>query len=258
MRRSPPVISLCLLSACLATVGCEGKRETPKPLKIALPSASPTPAAVVLYADIFRRRLVPPGTDTNIDRVQTALAKHPKDPKAQRAVGLAYYAAGGYEAAIKTLEPLHNTDPEAQAYLGFAHMGLGNHEQALVCLKGLGLQSKLPKPLLSAVRLEQGNLAFQVVKQDAEAEACYNAALALSPTGEGYLALGLLKASQSKTKEAQDALQRAAALLPAGKLRAAAFVALGRLEGDPAKARAWYEKTRKDDPENPWLKKLSQ
>ena len=69
--------------------------------------------------------------------------------------------------------------------------------------------------------------------------------------------MGLLKASQGKLSEAKDLLLIATKVLSPGKARATAFAALGRLESDPVKARAWYEKTREDDPENAWLKKLS-
>jgi tetratricopeptide (TPR) repeat protein len=239
----------------LLPLGCESKREAPKPLEIRLPNASPTPSpTVVLYADIFRRRLVPPGTDTNIDRVQTALAKQPGDLKAQKAVGLAYYAAGGYEAAIKKLIGLD--DPEAQLYLGYAHMGLGNHPEALAALKKVRFGTVSSKQYGEA-ELEQGNIYFQVLKQDDKAEVHYFASIKEDRNMEAQVALGLLKASQGKTKEAQKNLLGAVKSLPAGRVRAAAFAALGRLEGDPAKARAWYAKGREDDPENPWLKKLS-
>ncbi|MBB6051396.1 tetratricopeptide repeat protein [Armatimonas rosea] len=252
MKLSPWVYLFLLAS------GCEGPREKPKPLEIKLPAASPTPAStVVLYADIFRRRLVPPGTDTNVDRVETELAKHPKDPKALKAVGLAYYAAGGYEAAIKRLTGLE--DPEAQLYLGYSQMALGNHTEALAALGKLTPNTAgLTEKQLGQALLEQGNIYFQALKKDDKAEAWYRIALRYDSSGEATLALGLLKASQGKTGEAQKSLVKASETLPAGKLRAAAFAALGRLESDPAKARAWYDKTRKDDPENPWLKKLAQ
>lgn len=229
-------------------VGCESKRDAPKPLSVSLPSAAnPTPAPVLgLFSDIYRRRVVPPGTDTNVDRVETALAKHPKDTNALKAVGLAYYAAGGYEAAIKRLTGL--TDPEAQLYLGFAQMGLNHDAEALTALK---------KAKGAVALMEQGNLYFQVLKKDEEAEKCFTAALVGEMHGEAALALGLLQASHGKVDAARKFLRDASETLPGGKARAAAFAALGRLESDPDKARAWYEKTRKDDPENPWLKKLS-
>lgn len=254
MRFLPFPLSLVLVGAL---VGCEGKREAPKPLKVNLPAASPSPSPeIVLFADLFRRRPVPPGTDTNVDRVETTLAENPNDLGARRAVGLAYYAAGGYEAAIRRLEGL--TDPIAQLYLGLAQMALGNKEPALVALKGLGPQSKLPKNLLAVARLELGTLYFQVVKDDAAAEVCFNDAVRLGLEGEARLGLGLLRASQGKTEPARRELLQATQLLPKGKARAAAFAALGRLERDPQKARAWYDKTRDDDPENPWLQKLLQ
>ena len=232
-------------------VGCEGKREAPKPLAVSLPSASAAPTLPLgLFADIYRRRPVPPGTQTSVDRVETELAKNPTDTKRLKAVGLAYYAAGGYEAAIKKLTGL-DTDSEAQLYLGFAHMGLNNYAEALTALK---------KAKGAVALLEQGNLYFQVPKQDDEAEKYFKAALKRDTGdthGEAALALGLLQASQGKSEPAQKLLHDASEVLPAGKARATAFAALGRLESDPAKARAWYEKTRKDDPENPWLKKLS-
>ena len=206
---------LCFLPL-LTLVGCEGKRETPKPLSVAIPGAATATPAPLLFADIFRRRPVPPGTDTNVDRVQTERAKHPDSPQANKAVGLAYYAAGGYEAAIQSLTGL--ADPEAQLYLGYAHQGLGEYELA---------------------------------------EKSYVAAQKASTRGEALSALGLLRANQGKSKLAQETLLLAVKSLSSGKLRATAFAALGRLESDPAKARAWYDKTRKDDPENPWLQKLS-
>ncbi len=231
----------------LFLVGCEGKREAPKPLAVALPNASPAVATPtpMLFADIYRRRLVPPGTETNVDRAETALTKAPKDPKALKAVGLAYYAAGGYEAAIRKLTGL--TDPEAQLYLGLAHLGLGNYSEAESVLKNA------PGPVAA---LELGNLYFRALQQDEKAETCFVAAQQGDTTGEALLALGLLKASQGKTAEAQKNLVKATAKLPVGKARAAAFAALGRLESDPVKARGWYDKTRQDDPENSWLKKL--
>lgn len=231
----------------LFLVGCEGKREAPKPLNVSLPNASPVAATPtpMLFADIYRRRTVPRGTETNVDRVETELAKHPDNPQANKAVGLAYYAAGGYEAAIKKLTGL--TDPEAQLYLGLAHLGLGNYPEAESALK------KAPGPVAA---LELGNLYFRALQQDTQAEKCFVAAQQGDMAGEALLALGLLKASQGKTLEAQKNLLAASQKLPAGKARAAAFAALGRLESDPAKARAWYDKTRQDDPENPWLKKL--
>jgi tetratricopeptide (TPR) repeat protein len=239
-------------------VGCEGKRETPKPLTIALPATSPTPApaaSLILFTDIFKRRLVPPGTDINVDRVETELAKHPDDPKAQKAVGLAYYAAGGYEAAIKRLKNL--TAPEAQLYLGYAQMALGNYNEALEALGKIRPGVGVSLEQYGESQLELGNIYFQVLKQDDKAEIRYFSAVKESHNVEAQVALGLLKASQGKTKQAQGNLQSAAARLPAGKLRAVAFASLGRLESDPVKARQWYEKTRKDDPENPWLKTLS-
>lgn len=250
MKLSPWVYLFLLAS------GCEGPREKPKPLEIKLPAASPTPApTVVLYADIFRRRLVPPGTDTNVDRVETALARHPKDPKALKAVGLAYYAAGGYDAAIKRLTSLD--DPEAQLYLGYSQMALGNHTEALAALKNIRFGTVSLKQYGEA-ELEQGNIYFQVLKQDDKAEVHYVFAIKESRNLEAMVALSLLKASNGKTKEAREGLLGAVKELPAGKLRAAAFAALGRLESDPAKARAWYDKTRKDDPQNAWLQKLAQ
>ena len=229
-------------------LGCESKREAPKPLAVSLPGASATPTLPLgLFADIYCRRPVPPGTQTSVDRVETELAKNPTDTKRLKAVGLAYYAAGGYEAAIKKLTGLES-DSEAQLYLGFAHMGLNNYAEALTALK---------KARGTVALLEQGNLYFQVLKKDDEAEKCFRAALEGDTHGEAALALGLLQASQGRSEPAQKLLHDASEVLPAGKARATAFAALGRLESDPAKARAWYEKTRKDDPENPWLKKLS-
>ena len=229
----------------LFLVGCEGKRDAPKPLNVSLPKASLATPTPMLFADIYRRRLVPPGTETNIDRAETELAKHPDNPQANKAVGLAYYAAGGYEAAIKKL--MGQADPEAQLYLGLAHLGLGNYPEAESALK------KAPGPVAA---LELGNLYFQALQQDEQAEKCFLKAQRGDTVGEALLALGLLKASQGKTTEAQKHLRSASEKLTAGKARAAAFAALGRLESDPAKARAWYDKTRQDDPENSWLKKL--
>ena len=208
--------SLWLLCFVGTLVGCEGKRETPKLLNVAIPGAAIATPAPLLFADIFRRRPVPPGTDTNVDRVETKLMKSPQDPKALKAVGLAYYATGGYEAAIKKLSEL--SDPEAQLYLGYAHQGIGEYELA---------------------------------------EKSYAAAQKGSTRGEALCALGLLRANLGKSKLAQEALLMAVKELSAGKLRATAFAALGRLESDPVKARGWYDKTRKDDPENAWLQKLS-
>ncbi|WP_309719211.1 tetratricopeptide repeat protein [Armatimonas sp.] len=247
--------SLWLLCCVGALVGCEGKRETPKLLNVALPGAAPvaTPAPL-LFADIFRRRRVPPGTDTNVDRVETKLMKSPQDPKALKAVGLAYYSTGGYDAAIKKLSDL--SDPEAQLYLGYAHMGLGNYPEALEALGKLHFGS-VSESQYGESELEQGNLYFQALKQDDKAEQHYVWAIKESRNVEAIVALGLLYASQGKTKQAQGSLLGAVKELPAGKLRATAFAALGRLESDPVKAREWYEKTRSDDPENAWLQKLS-
>ena len=249
--------SLWLLCFFAALVGCEGKREAPKPLTIALPATSPAPATPppMLFADIYRRRLVPPGTETNVDRAETELAKHPDNPQANKAVGLAYYAAGGYEAAIKKLTGL--TDPEAQLYLGYAHMGLGNYNEALEALGKLRFGS-VSLSQYGEAELEQGNLYFQALKQDDKAERHYVFAIKESSNLEAVVAKALLDANRGNVKEARAGLLWAVKDLPAGKLRAVAFASLGRLESDPAKARDWYEKTRKDDPENPWLKKLSQ
>lgn len=242
------------LCAGLLLWGCEGPRERPKPLAVALPSARPAPP-VVLFVDLFQRCPVPTGTSTNIDAAETVLAKKPTDPKALRAVGLAYYAAGGYEAATKALTAAQQQDPadtRTRLYLGYCQLAQGSYSAAQATLGAI----PPPDPNRAAAQRELGNLCFQALQQDKQAEAHYQAALRAAPDGgEELLAFALLRASQSKTKEAVALLLKAAPKLPAGPRRAVAYAALGKLEIEPTQARTWNQKALQEDPQNPWAKK---
>lgn len=237
----------------LLVCGCEGPREKPKPLNIVLPQATPAPPSA-LFVDLFQRCPVPAGTHTNIDAAETALAKAPTSPKALRTVGLAYYAGGGYDAAAKALALATQKDPtdyQAWLYLGYCHLALENSTNARQALEAIPEKD----PYRAAAQRELGNLCFQALRQDTEAEKHYQEAL-LAPNsgGEELLAMGLFRASQRKG-EASALLVKAAQELTPGPRRAVAYAALGKLEIVPDKARAWNEKALADDPENPWAKK---
>lgn len=218
--RTKPILFLLLLC------GCEGKREAPKPLPVSLPSVAgiPTPPPG-LYVEIFHRRPVPKGTLTNIDQAETQRAKRPTDLGSIRTLGLAYYAGGGYEAAIRVLKEAVQKAPEDSVsllYLGYSHMALGDYPQALEAL------SKVDS---AEAELQQGNIFFQALQKDAEAEKHYRTAIQKAPRdGEPVLALGLLLASQGKRALAQERLQTAAQMLPPGPLRDTARDALARLK----------------------------
>lgn len=237
----------------LLICGCEGPREKPKPLTIVLPQATPVPPTT-LFVDLFRRCPVPAGTSTNIDAAETALAKAPTSAPALCALGLAYYAGGGYDAAAKALVSATQKDPtdyQAWLYLGYCYLALDENTKARQALE------RIPEkdPHRAAAQRELGNLCFQALHLDTEAERYYQAALrAPRSGGEELLALGLFRASQRKG-EASALLVKAAQKLTPGPRRAVAYAALGKLEIVPDKARAWNEKALADDPENPWAKK---
>ena len=206
--------------------GCEGKREAPKPLGITLPAVSAVPPPPPgFFVEIFHRRPIPAGTPSNIDAAETARTQRPNDPTALRTLGLAYYAAGGYEAAARALAQAVAKAPEDQVswlYLGYCHMARAHYPEALEALGHVRSAES---------ELQQGNVYFQALQKDADAEKHYRAAVQQAPQdGEPLLALGLLLASQAKTAQAQRQLLSAAQKLPPGPLRDTAYAALAQMK----------------------------
>lgn len=254
---SPAVSALALAAVVAVAVGCRSRDGN-------LPTDGPTPAVVAAtggyaFPAIATRRPAPAGND-NVDAAETAAAAKPDDPDAQRALGMAYYASGGFRAAANALEKTVRARPDdglAWLYLGYARMGVGQPERAVEALEKAATSS-LPPRQRAAARTEIGNIYYQALRDDRKAMPAFREALRLNPTeGSAALALGTDAAQKKDPAAARKLFETAAAALPPGADRASVYACLGRLaeeKKDIAGAKSWYAKAVKDDPGNAWAK----
>lgn len=239
-----------------ALAGCSPRANT-------IPKTGPTPAVVAAttgyaFGTMLQRRPAPADSG-GVDAAETAAAAHPDDPAAQKRLGLAYYASGGYRAAANALEKVTAAkadDGQAWLYLGYARMGVGEPERAIEALEKAAA-SNLPPRQRAAARAEVGTVYYQALRQDDKAVPAFREALKLDPTeGTAALALGTL-AAQKKDPEARKLFETAAKSLSAGADRASVYACLGRLAEeakDRAAARDYYKKAVADDKDNAWAK----
>ncbi|MGC4047450.1 MAG: hypothetical protein QM758_26950 [Armatimonas sp.] len=235
------VFALLAIVALLS--GCTPQSGTP----VSTADSTAAPAAPNPFSTIARRLTAPTG-GKSVDQLETESAKKPGDKVALKALGLAYYNAGGYEPAIATLGKLQG-DPEAAYYQAASLLALAKDKEALALLKDL----KTPQAAL--LRADYNYLKGVDVKAAAED---YTVALKAPETqGEAALALGTIVIVNGDRTEAKKLFALASEKLPAGPSRARAYSSLGRMaeEGNDSKvARGWYKKALKDDPENGWAK----
>jgi tetratricopeptide (TPR) repeat protein len=197
---------------------------------------------------MIAQRLPAPASGKSIDELETASAKKPGDKAALKALGLAYYNAGGYEPAIATLAKLPG-DPEALLFQSAALLALGRDNDAVALLLGL----KTPQAALLRADYNYLKGGDMTAARTDYAEALKSVAT----QGEAALALGTILIVDGDRAGARKLFTQAAERLPAGPSRARAYASLGRMieeGGDGKAARPWYEKALKDDPNNGWAR----
>ena len=255
MRRLVPFL--------VVLAGCTPKTEVltvpPGP-----PSGAVSPAPVSdsarFLAAIVERVPAPPNPKS-VDQLEGDSSAHPDDPAALKALGLAYYNAGGYLPAGTTLDrslKQRPTDAEAMLFLGLAQLGQGESTTAAETLTKVATASNAS--IAARANAALGDLAY-AEKKDADAAKLYALALKYDPTlGVAALALGALRAEAGKKPEAKVLFQSAVKGCPPGSLRSRAYASLGRLAQeakDTVGAKSWANKALTEDPTNPWAKQLA-
>jgi tetratricopeptide (TPR) repeat protein len=219
---------------------------------------------------------------------QKALSLDPKMPSLRLNLGLSYFKAGNFSAAIQTFEPLLQKEPKSSpealrllTLLGLAHYGMGEYAAAIPYLKQATAADPANLPFRlslaqSCLRTKQyqcvldvyreilktpdvyfgyGYLLWKALKFD-EAEKAFRSELANNP--EHPLALAYLGDTEIRLNHSEEALpnlERAVRLQPS---IAIAHVDLGTIyEGrgrkdDAARELKTAEKLSPDDPSIHW------
>ena len=194
------------------------------------------------------------------------------------------HAAGDFLKAVEFYQTMPATSPdylEGQHYLGIALHHLGQHEQAISVLEKsieladgradwlcdlanvLAAQGKLEQaiqtfenatvkaPHNALTRINLGSV-YERAQNDAQAEACYKAALAVDPAcQEAYRLLSTLYSRQGRAVEAVHAYCQSYVLSPLEEttpfLLGKAYYVLGRLD----EATEVYARWKQAEPDNP-------
>jgi len=256
--KSPfPILLICMAGAVVGASGC-GVRDG----RVSADGTGPKVVAAstgYAFPNIGTRRKPPTGVP-GVDAAEAASATKPDDPATRKALGLAYYATGGYRAAAGALEKVVGATPsdgEAWLYLGFARMGAGMPESAVEALDRAAT-STLPPAARASALSEAGTVLYQAMRDDRKAMDHFRRALALDKReGAAALALGTDAAQRKDRPGAKAFFETAAQALQPGPDRASVYACLGRLceeNSDTAGAQQWYRKAVADDPGNAWAR----
>jgi tetratricopeptide (TPR) repeat protein len=257
--RTRLAVAACV--AALSSFGC-----SPRPDASAMPVAEAQPPV----AQAPRENIIPlpriaedhpaPDDTLGLDRAETAQAAKPDGAKENLDLAFSYYKAKAYADAAQAFDRtarLRPTDPTPLLYLAYTQMAVGALEPAITTLKRVTTLKNAPRNVTSEAYLQIGN-AEGALGRDEKAVAAYSKSLGNNPkNGLASLALGAWAAQNKRYGQARDFLTDAANDLPAGRYKAQAHAALGRLAEEQKDVKtAWveYRKALALDEDNAWAK----
>jgi tetratricopeptide (TPR) repeat protein len=201
-----------------------------------------------------------PADTLGLDRAETAQAAKPDGAKENLDLAFSYYKARAYADAAPAFDRaarLRPTDPAPLLYLAYTQMAVGALEPAITTLRWVTTLKGSPRDVISEAYLQIGN-AEGALGRDEKAVAAYSKSLGNNPkNGLASLALGAWAAQNKRYGQARDFLIDAANDLPAGRYKAQAHAALGRLaeeQKDVKTAFVEYKKALALDEDNTWAK----